>query len=75
MRAPLAAALHDAAVAVLLFDYREYSGILGPQPSGPGAEIRAARTSLLEKVQGSAACTPGRTSTRSQPGRAGFRPP
>ena len=49
MRAPLAAALHDAGLGVLLFDYRGYAGNPGrPSEEGLARDVRAARDFLLE---------------------------
>jgi uncharacterized protein len=51
LRAPLAAALHDAGLAVLLFDYRGYGGNPGtPSEAGLALDVRAARTFLLEEA-------------------------
>ena len=48
MRAPLAAALHDAGLGVLLFDYRGYAGNPGrPSEEGLARDVRAARDFLL----------------------------
>ncbi|MFP5369457.1 MAG: alpha/beta hydrolase [Actinomycetes bacterium] len=47
-RAPLAEALHDAGLGVLLFDYRGYGGNPGsPSESGLALDVRAARDFLL----------------------------
>ncbi|MDP5183875.1 alpha/beta fold hydrolase [Blastococcus sp. BMG 814] len=49
MRAPLADALSDAGLGVLLFDYRGYAGNPGsPTEEGLARDVRAARTFLLE---------------------------
>jgi uncharacterized protein len=49
LRAPLAAALNDAGLAVLLFDYRGYGGNPGtPSEAGLALDVRAARVFLLE---------------------------
>jgi fermentation-respiration switch protein FrsA (DUF1100 family) len=49
MRAPLAAALHDAGLGVLLFDYRGYAGNPGrPSEAGLARDVRAARDFLVE---------------------------
>ena len=49
LRAPLAAALHDAGLGVLLFDYRGYAGNPGsPSEQGLALDVRAARSFLLE---------------------------
>ncbi|WNV76875.1 alpha/beta fold hydrolase [Geodermatophilus sp. DSM 44513] len=51
LRAPLAAALHDAGLAVLLFDYRGYGGNPGtPGAAGLALDVRAARAYLLEEA-------------------------
>jgi fermentation-respiration switch protein FrsA (DUF1100 family) len=51
LRAPLAAALHDAGLAVLLFDYRGYGGNPGiPSEAGLALDVRAARAFLLEEA-------------------------
>ena len=51
LRAPLAEALHDAGLAVLLFDYRGYAGNPGsPSEEGLALDVRAARTFLLEEA-------------------------
>ena len=48
MRAPLARALGDAGIAVLLFDYRGYGGNPGsPSEEGLALDVRAAREFLL----------------------------
>ncbi len=48
-RAPLAEALHDACLGVLLFDYRGYGGNPGsPSEGGLALDVRAARDFLLE---------------------------
>ncbi len=48
-RAPLAEALHDAGLGVLLFDYRGYGGNPGsPSEGGLALDVRAARDFLLE---------------------------
>jgi uncharacterized protein len=48
-RAPLAAALHEAGLSVLLFDYRGYGGNPGsPSEEGLALDVRAARTFLTE---------------------------
>ncbi len=48
-RAPLAEALHDAGLGVLLFDYRGYGGNPGsPSEGGLALDVRAARNFLLE---------------------------
>ncbi|SNR62219.1 alpha/beta hydrolase [Blastococcus mobilis] len=49
MRAPLARALRDAGLAVLLFDYRGYAGNPGsPTEEGLARDVRAARRFLVE---------------------------
>jgi alpha-beta hydrolase superfamily lysophospholipase len=49
LRAPLARALNDAGVAVLLFDYRGYAGNPGsPTEEGLARDVRAARRFLVE---------------------------
>jgi fermentation-respiration switch protein FrsA (DUF1100 family) len=49
LRAPLARALGEAGLAVLLFDYRGYAGNPGtPSEAGLALDVRAARTFLLE---------------------------
>lgn len=49
-RAPLAAALHEQNLAVLLFDYRGYGGNGGsPTEDGLAADARAARAYLLRR--------------------------
>ena len=49
LRAPLARALHEAGLGVLLFDYRGYAGNPGrPSEAGLALDVRAARTFLLE---------------------------
>jgi len=51
LRAPLARALGEAGLAVLLFDYRGYAGNPGtPSESGLATDARAARTFLLEEA-------------------------
>ncbi|MGY1617721.1 alpha/beta hydrolase [Geodermatophilus sp. SYSU D00691] len=51
MRAPLARALHDAGLTVLLFDYRGYGGNPGdPTEEGLARDVRAARAFLLEET-------------------------
>jgi hypothetical protein len=51
LRAPLARALSDAGLAVLLFDYRGYGGNPGsPSEEGLALDVRAARSHLLEDV-------------------------
>ncbi|MFL5821309.1 MAG: alpha/beta hydrolase [Solirubrobacteraceae bacterium] len=51
MRAPLAAALADAGLAVLLFDYRGYGGNPGsPTETGLALDGRAAQRSLVEEA-------------------------
>jgi alpha-beta hydrolase superfamily lysophospholipase len=48
-RAPLAQALHEAGLSVLLFDYRGYGGNPGsPTEKGLALDVRAARTFLVE---------------------------
>ena len=48
-RAPLAEALHEAGLAVLLFDYRGYGGNPGsPSEEGLALDVRAARKYLVE---------------------------
>jgi fermentation-respiration switch protein FrsA (DUF1100 family) len=50
-RAPLADALADAGLAVLLFDYRGYGGNPGtPSEDGLARDVRAARAFLLDEV-------------------------
>jgi fermentation-respiration switch protein FrsA (DUF1100 family) len=52
MRAPLARALGEAGLAVLLFDYRGYGGNPGsPSEDGLGLDVRAAREFLLRETQ------------------------
>jgi alpha-beta hydrolase superfamily lysophospholipase len=49
LRAPLAQALHDAGLAVLLFDYRGYAGNPGsPSEEGLARDVRAARAFLVD---------------------------
>ena len=49
LRAPLARALHDEGLAVLLFDYRGYGGNPGsPTEEGLALDVRAARQFLVE---------------------------
>jgi uncharacterized protein len=49
MRAPLAQALNDAGLSVLLFDYRGYAGNPGiPTEEGLALDVRAARQYLVE---------------------------
>ena len=51
VRAPLARALSDAGLAVLLFDYRGYGGNPGsPSEDGLALDVRAARDHLVEEV-------------------------
>jgi fermentation-respiration switch protein FrsA (DUF1100 family) len=51
LRAPLARALNDADLAVLLFDYRGYAGNPGrPSEEGLALDVRAARRFLLEEA-------------------------
>jgi fermentation-respiration switch protein FrsA (DUF1100 family) len=48
-RAPLAEALHEAGLSVLLFDYRGYGGNPGsPSEKGLALDVRAARDFLIE---------------------------
>ena len=48
-RAPLAEALHDSGLGVLLFDYRGYGGNPGsPTESGLALDVRAARAFLVD---------------------------
>jgi len=50
-RAPLARALADRGLAVLLFDYRGYAGNAGrPSEQGLASDVRAARQFLVEEV-------------------------
>jgi uncharacterized protein len=52
MRAPLAAALSDMGLAVLLFDYRGYGGNPGqPTEDGLAADARAARAYLAGRAE------------------------
>jgi fermentation-respiration switch protein FrsA (DUF1100 family) len=52
LRAPLAAALNDAGLSVLLFDYRGYGGNPGrPSEHGLAADVRAARSWLAAAAQ------------------------
>src|SRR3954471_19575367 len=49
LRAPLAAALRQAGLAVLLFDYRGYAGNPGsPSEAGLALDVRAARSFLVD---------------------------
>jgi fermentation-respiration switch protein FrsA (DUF1100 family) len=49
LRAPLARALHEAGLSVLLFDYRGYGGNSGsPSERGLALDVRAARAFLVE---------------------------
>jgi fermentation-respiration switch protein FrsA (DUF1100 family) len=51
MRAPLARALEDEGLAVLLFDYRGYGGNPGsPSEEGLALDVRAARDFLLDEA-------------------------
>jgi fermentation-respiration switch protein FrsA (DUF1100 family) len=51
LRAPLARALHDAGLSVLLFDYRGYGGNAGnPSEQGLALDVRAARAFLVEEA-------------------------
>ena len=51
LRAPLARALSDAGLAVLLFDYRGYGGNPGsPSEEGLARDVRAARDHLIDEV-------------------------
>ena len=51
LRAPLARALGEAGLAVLLFDYRGYAGNRGtPSEGGLALDVRAARTFLLDEA-------------------------
>ena len=51
MRAPLARALGEAGLAVLLFDYRGYGGNAGsPSEEGLALDVRAAREFLLREA-------------------------
>jgi len=51
LRAPLAEALQDAGLSVLLFDYRGYAGNPGtPSEEGLALDVRAARAFLLEEA-------------------------
>ncbi len=50
LRAPLAAALHDAGLSVLLLDYRGYGGNPGsPTEAGLARDVRGARQWLLDQ--------------------------
>ncbi|TFV78350.1 alpha/beta hydrolase [Blastococcus sp. CT_GayMR19] len=50
-RAPLAEALHEAGLSVLLFDYRGYGGNPGsPSEAGLALDVRAARAFLVDVV-------------------------
>jgi uncharacterized protein len=51
LRAPLAEALSDAGLAVLLFDYRGYGGNPGsPSEEGLARDVRAARSFLVDQA-------------------------
>lgn len=51
LREPLARALHDAGLSVLLFDYRGYGGNPGdPSEEGLARDVRAARSFLVEEA-------------------------
>jgi fermentation-respiration switch protein FrsA (DUF1100 family) len=51
LRAPLARALHDAGLSVLLFDYRGYGGNAGnPSEQGLALDVRAARAYLVDEA-------------------------
>jgi uncharacterized protein len=51
LRAPLARALHDAGLSVLLFDYRGYGGNAGnPSERGLALDVRAARAFLVDEA-------------------------
>jgi uncharacterized protein len=51
LRAPLARALSDAGLGVLLFDYRGYAGNPGsPSEEGLARDVRAARAFLVEEA-------------------------
>jgi fermentation-respiration switch protein FrsA (DUF1100 family) len=51
LRAPLADALHEAGLSVLLFDYRGYGGNPGsPSEQGLALDVRAARAFLVEEA-------------------------
>ncbi len=51
LRAPLARALGEAGLSVLLFDYRGYAGNPGtPSEGGLALDVRAARTFLLDEA-------------------------
>jgi uncharacterized protein len=51
VRAPLARALADRGIAVLLFDYRGYGGNAGsPSEAGLARDVRAARRFLVEEA-------------------------
>lgn len=51
VRAPLARALSERGVSVLLFDYRGYGGNAGrPSEEGLALDVRAARSFLLDEV-------------------------
>jgi fermentation-respiration switch protein FrsA (DUF1100 family) len=53
LRAPLAEALQEAGLSVLLFDYRGYGGNPGsPSEEGLALDVRAARAFLLEELPG-----------------------
>jgi uncharacterized protein len=55
LRAPLARALHDAGLSVLLFDYRGYGGNAGnPSEQGLALDVRAARAYLVDEAAVSA---------------------
>ena len=79
-RAPLAEALHDAGLSVLLFDYRGYGGNPGsPSERGLALDVRAARDFLIEDAacRRSASSTSGRASAPrwSPSSRPSTRPP
>ena len=51
LRAPLARALHDVGLSVLLFDYRGYGGNAGnPSEQGLALDVRAARAYLVDEA-------------------------
>jgi fermentation-respiration switch protein FrsA (DUF1100 family) len=51
LRAPLAEALHDAGMSVLLFDYRGYADNAGsPSEEGLALDVRAARAFLVDEA-------------------------
>ena len=72
LREPLARALHDAGLSVLLFDYRGYGGNPGdPSEEGLARDVRAARATAaaVERVDDAARLTDRTSEERNTPER------